>query len=166
MQAQHSRTIHETTKDNGMTDSVDYLADPKELRRAYHREWSRKNYADPEKRARRRAKEIGYERKSNYKITPDLYKEMLVAQGGVCLICKQPCSTGKALAIDHNHKCCPVARKSSRKSSGRKTCGKCNRGLLCCKCNNGLGYFQDSPVLLFAGIEYIMRYAAQGEING
>lgn len=51
------------------------------------------------------------------------YDALLIRQGGVCRICKLTCSTGKRLAVDHDHVTGEV------------------RGLLCTRCNRGLGYF-------------------------
>jgi hypothetical protein len=79
-------------------------------------------------------------------ITPQQYDAMLAAQGGTCAICPGS-GTGKALAVDHDHACCP----------GRKSCGKCVRGLLCENCNNGLGRFRDSPELLAAAVAYLTK---------
>lgn len=62
--------------------------------------------------------------KYNFGITVERYEEMLARQGGVCAICKR--RPGKRrLAVDHDHSCCP----------GRRSCGKCVRGLLCKACN-------------------------------
>jgi hypothetical protein len=62
---------------------------------------------------------------------------MLDAQNGVCAICKEPCPTGKWLAVDHCHTTNAV------------------RGLLCTKCNMGIGLFNDSVERLEATIAYL-----------
>jgi hypothetical protein len=80
-----------------------------------------------------------------YGITAACYDEMLRKQGGGCAICGEQCSTGRRLAVDHDHACCP----------GDKTCGKCVRGLLCGACNQGIGKLKDSPRLLIAAIDYL-----------
>lgn len=49
-------------------------------------------------------------------------------------------------AIDHNHKCCPLSKKS---------CGKCIRGLLCTRHNFSLGLFGDDVDQLKLAIEYL-----------
>ena len=63
-----------------------------------------------------------------YNITLDWYTTQLNAQGGCCALCPatQYSSVNKGpLAIDHDHRCCPID----------SSCGKCVRGLLCAKCN-------------------------------
>jgi uncharacterized protein YciI len=86
-------------------------------------------------------------------ITTEKYQEMLEKQGGVCAICKRP-ESGKRLAIDHDHSCCPDLIDSH----ARMTCGKCVRGLLCETCNRGLGLFYDSTETLQAAITYLNGY--------
>lgn len=79
-----------------------------------------------------------------YGITIPEFEQMVVAQGGLCAICRRPelvTRKGKPLRlhIDHNHKTGKV------------------RGLLCMRCNFGLGYFQDDPLLLRAATAYVER---------
>lgn len=81
----------------------------------------------------------------NYGITPVEYDAMLDKQGGGCAICGETCTSGRRLAVDHDHSCC----------SGDKTCGKCIRGLLCGSCNQGIGKLRDSPRLLLAAASYL-----------
>ena len=71
-----------------------------------------------------------------------------IAQGSVCAICKTDNPGGRGwFHVDHNHKCCP----------GKKSCGKCVRGLLCHKCNIGQGHFDDDPLLLLSAATYLKR---------
>lgn len=74
-----------------------------------------------------------------YGITTEQYDEMLAAQEGVCAICKEPCPSGRSLAVDHCHQTDVV------------------RGLLCARCNSGIGQFLDSPERLRAAIKYLER---------
>lgn len=79
-----------------------------------------------------------------YGITPEQYDSILARQNGVCAICCMP-STG-ALAVDHDHECCPERKQS---------CGECIRGLLCTSCNNGLGRFKDNTRILTNALTYV-----------
>ncbi|MFE2324582.1 endonuclease VII domain-containing protein [Streptomyces sp. NPDC059385] len=92
------------------------------------------------------------QRKALYRLPRGRYAEMLVEQGGVCAICKQVDSSGYALAIDHDHACCPESADS---------CGQCIRALLCNACNHGIGKFRDSPDLLRAAAAYLEQHAAR-----
>lgn len=84
--------------------------------------------------------------KARYGITLELYNEILERQGGRCAICRQlPSHQLRNFDVDHDHKCCP----------GKKSCGRCVRGLLCRACNVGLGHFRDDFALLARAIEYL-----------
>jgi hypothetical protein len=52
------------------------------------------------------------------------YADMLAHQDGCCAICQAVCTTGRRLAVDHEH------------SSGRI------RGLLCFRCNTSLARYE------------------------
>ena len=80
-----------------------------------------------------------------YKLTKQMYLDLLEQQNGVCAICCLP-PNRNWLAVDHDHSCCPSI----------KTCGKCIRGLLCGSCNSFLGRVKDNPVSLIA---YLNKYA-------
>lgn len=72
-----------------------------------------------------------------YGITLSEYKVIFDNQKGVCAICNKECSSGKQLAVDHDHETGQI------------------RGLLCTKCNQGLGMFNDSVDLLNRSISYL-----------
>jgi hypothetical protein len=72
-------------------------------------------------------------------------EEKLIEQQNRCAVCRNVFT--KTPHIDHDHKCCPTIN--------RRTCGKCNRGLLCDDCNLGLGRFKDSIELLKLAIQYL-----------
>lgn len=90
-----------------------------------------------------------------YGISRERYLVMLDEQDGKCGVCRRPewrthPKTGRVymLSVDHDHGCCP----------GKKSCGKCVRGLLCARCNNVLGHAEDEGVL--GGLQkYLTRYA-------
>lgn len=88
-----------------------------------------------------------------YGITGAQYKSLLNEQGGVCWTCGKP-ETGKhqsgtlrRLSVDHDHKCCP----------GKKSCGKCVRGLLCSRCNSAIGLIGDNLTVLESMAVYLKR---------
>lgn len=83
-------------------------------------------------------------------LTRDQYETLLVAQGGVCAICRQPETKRMrggvvALSADHDHSCC----------DRKRACGKCVRGLLCSRCNRVLGEMNDDIGLLASAIAYL-----------
>jgi hypothetical protein len=88
-----------------------------------------------------------------YGITAAAYRSLYDRQGGVCLICRKPETAThqsgalRRLAVDHDHGCCP----------GKKSCGKCVRGLLCARCNSAIGLFDEDRDILLAAVEYVSR---------
>lgn len=83
--------------------------------------------------------------KRNYNLTIEDYLFLLAQQDGVCAICKTRCSTGKRLAVDHEHDTGFV------------------RGLLCNYCNRGLGMFRDNIGYMKSAIDYVeSNYPQQG----
>src|SRR6266568_3888854 len=56
-------------------------------------EWNKKN------KTRYRTNEL----MRKFGISREQYDAMEAAQGGVCAICKEPCCTGRELAVDHCH---------------------------------------------------------------
>lgn len=87
--------------------------------------------------------------KSRYKMSLDEYNAMLEDQNYGCMICGGTNKSGRALAVDHKHSCCP----------GKTTCGKCMRGLLCSSCNRAIGLFKDDSELLRKAATYIDNYS-------
>lgn len=100
-----------------------------------------------ELKARHRA--TAYERR--YNITEAQRDEMLAAQGGACLVCRDS-DPGRAWCTDHDHGCCPERARS---------CGKCIRGILCFRCNTLLGHALDSTETLRSAIEYLEKWEAR-----
>jgi len=78
-------------------------------------------------------------------ITQEVYQKLLAAQDGMCGICRCEPTEEFPLALDHDHRCCP----------GKRSCGKCCRGLLCPKCNQGIGLLGDDPARLVRAAEYL-----------
>ena len=82
--------------------------------------------------------------RNRYGIHVSDYETMLATQDGRCALCPAT-PNGRAFHVDHDHGCC----------SGRKTCGRCVRGLLCGRCNQRLGMFGDDPARLRAAADYL-----------
>lgn len=77
-----------------------------------------------------------------YNISRERYIKILHSQNGVCAVCKL---IPKKFCVDHDHTCCP----------GKKSCGKCIRGLLCSNCNTAIGLLKENVNTLFEAINYI-----------
>jgi len=82
-----------------------------------------------------------------YSLTTEDYDEMLVRQGGVCAVCRTAPQDNRALAVDHDHSCCP----------DKRSCGKCVRALLCTNCNTILGMAGDDPDRLERLADYLRK---------
>ncbi len=96
--------------------------------RKYKREY---HAAHPDQHRRRQLR-------AKFDLTPEQYAEMLLAQGGVCAICKGPePREGYALAVDHDHATGEV------------------RGILCSHCNRAVGWLADQPERVRAAAVYL-----------
>lgn len=90
---------------------------------------------------------------ADYGISGEMYRSLVKEQGGVCRICgKVETATHQSgavrrLSVDHDHRCCP----------GKKSCGKCVRGLLCARCNSAIGLFDEDPAILHAAVQYLVH---------
>jgi hypothetical protein len=101
----------------------------------------------PENKERQRAASAAWlkstagktSRVKKYGITGEDYQQMLVEQGFVCKTCGKPEKTGKALAVDHDHKTGKV------------------RGLLCGNCNQALGLLNDDLGVVKKLLVYLKR---------
>lgn len=127
--------------------------------KAYARRW----------RSRNAARMVVYKRRSIAKAAaadPDYYRRLTLRKfgltlesfnalvdryGGKCGICRcaEPGGKHDTWHIDHDHRCCP----------GKRSCGRCIRGILCSNCNLGLGHFKDDPEALRAAIAYLAQHA-------
>lgn len=118
----------------------------KESEKERAKKWRKDN---PEKYAawaeKNKEKRQAASRKYEYSMTPEQYESKKAEQNGKCAICKQETDI---LVVDHNHSCC----------SKRRTCGKCNRGLLCRSCNTLIGLAEESAKILSSAIEYLKGY--------
>lgn len=85
--------------------------------------------------------------KTRYGISLEKYNHIFAQQGGRCAICLNSKSGGKGWNVDHDHSCCP----------GRRSCGKCVRGILCHACNVMIGFAKEDIETLRRASEYILR---------
>jgi len=122
-----ARILTEEQKAAKVIKQKKYYEENKEAKLAYDKKWREENKeAKAESRLRRK-----------FGIGLNEYEEMIVKQEGNCLICKEVCSTGRRLAVDHCH-----------------VTGKV-RGLLCSKCNIAIGLLKDDVSLLATAIDYL-----------
>ncbi len=100
-----------------------------------YKAWAEKNHN----------KRAASSRKFYYGITLEEFNTKMDSQNSQCVIC------GRLLlrpSLDHNHACCP----------GKKSCGKCIRGILCQGCNTIIGLAGDSIEVLNNAIQYLKGY--------
>lgn len=118
----------------------------KEAEKARTKKWRQEN---PEKYAawadKNKEKRQAASRKYEYNIAPQEYERKKAEQHNKCAICRQEADL---LVVDHRHACC----------STRRTCGKCNRGLLCRSCNTAIGLLKESEEIFRNAIEYLKGY--------
>ena len=91
------------------------------------------------KRGRRKVLEYGDGKKIPRKDLNEAFEKLNALQGGLCAVCKKPCSTNTALSLDHCHE------------TGRI------RGLLCMNCNTGIGRLGDNVEGLQAALDYLKQ---------
>jgi hypothetical protein len=118
---QNPQSLEAFHKHTGSKDGYASLC--KDCRNTYSREW---DAANP-------GRTLANDRRSHlkrYGLTLEVYDVAVKRAGGVCEMpgcgATEPGRRGE-WHIDHDHDCCP----------GRKSCGKCLRGLLCNSCNTG-----------------------------
>lgn len=122
-----------------------YAADP-EKAAAASRKWARehkKQHTATKKKWRLNNpdKHKCYVLRRTYGISLAEYNALLLAQGGVCGICKLATvgNCGRRLYVDHDHETGKV------------------RGILCGKCNSILGFAADVPGVLEAAVDWLKK---------
>lgn len=88
-----------------------------------------------------------YKLKHLYQLSLEEFDRMLQDQGAACAICRSPDPRGTGWCVDHDHACCP----------GKRTCGKCTRGILCVPCNKGIGILGDTAEALERAAAYLRK---------
>lgn len=121
-----------------------YQKEYRDNNRHIRKQWEEKNKQKLKEYNKRYGRE--YHLDKMFGITLEQYNELFDKQSGCCAICgKHQTEYKRAFDIDHDHSCC----------KGKKSCGKCIRGLLCADCNKGLGLFKDAKEILEKAIKYI-----------
>jgi len=82
--------------------------------------------------------------KYRYNLTPEEVKKLWRKQKCRCKLCRKRVNK---FVVDHDHDCC----------SGRRSCGKCIRGLLCIPCNAMLGQLVRMQKIGFKKIQKYLR---------
>jgi hypothetical protein len=95
------------------------------------REWRR---AHPETAS---AADRRHHLKRHFGVTTKDYDALFAAQDGVCVICRTACSSGRRLAVDHDHQTGAI------------------RGLCCGACNQSLGKLKDNPTNFASALVYL-----------
>lgn len=121
-------------RDNCAIDNLGFGDDPATYRKKYRA--ANPNY------------DHGRRIKFNYGVTLEQYRQMLLAQKGVCACCGRPETATQrgrimTLCVDHDHKDGSI------------------RGLLCQHCNKMLGHAKDSTETLTRAVAYLDAHAAK-----
>jgi hypothetical protein len=121
---------------------------PERFKEAHDRHYAEnKDRVCAEQRAKRKENPLrfkAYDLKKRFGLTLERFNEMLASQQSKCAGCGTDAEDTK-WCVDHDHKCCP----------GRKSCGKCLRGILCSNCNRALGLAKDSAEALRSLADYL-----------
>ena len=120
-------------KARALTAQKGYWANPEEKRAVAKVREAEKRKNDPDYKLKQKDSYL----QLYYGIGIAEYAWMNYLQDGKCYMCEKVCASGKALAVDHDHKTGKV------------------RKLLCASCNNGLGRFGDNAELMRRGADYL-----------
>ena len=125
-----------------------YYAKNKEKSKAWAREYRARN-SEKIKERRRQCPNLkamerrGYIRRT-YGLSPENITKMLVAQNGLCEICKRELDYERiGLCVDHDHETNEI------------------RGLLCRTCNSGIGLLGDSVSNILRAAGYLKKYTKE-----
>jgi|SRR5580704_3199358 hypothetical protein len=128
----------------------------REQRVAYARKYRREH---PEVIREYRRTHPNRDLRDKYKRSPEWLAEQIKTYGELCRICQQPETAAhptkkrakRRLAVDHDHKCCP----------GKRSCGKCVRGLLCMACNKAIRQVEMISGWTEAALAYLKSYETE-----
>ena len=123
-----------------------------QCKECHKKNWNHRKYSEAGKQYYQNNKEKSAERQRRrlYNLNQEEYNEILKAQNYGCAICGyNPKEKEKSLGVDHDHSCCP----------GKKSCGKCIRGLLCDNHNKTLGLIKEDISTLHKMEDYLRKYS-------
>lgn len=148
------KPLSEFSKDKHQNDGYTYSC--KVCRNKRYNDWARENKDKVRERNAKKAQnrqayyqsERGVESsrrahlKRMYNMTTEEYNVILESQNGVCDICKEPESYGRAsfLSVDHCHN------------------NETIRGLLCNNCNRAIGLLKDNIEVLENAVKYLKKH--------
>ncbi len=115
-------------------------AEQREKVNAQMREYTKAYYV--EQAVKRRLTQMKY----RYGVSEETIMAILSEQDNKCAICKD--DLGEKFDVDHDHKCC----------KGKRSCGKCVRGILCPGCNKGIGLLREDENVMRNAIKYIDKH--------
>lgn len=94
--------------------------------------------------------------KSRYRVD---FASLWDSQSGLCACCKKPLTSGGkepgSSTVDHDRRCCP----------GKKSCGRCVRGLIHRNCNLVLGYAKDNIEVLRSAANYLEQWGRRFSVD-
>lgn len=80
-----------------------------------------------------------------YSITLEQFNAILREQDYKCAVCGTANPNRNQWVVDHDHSCC----------AGKKSCGRCVRGILCQFCNRALGQIRDNRSAVIKLLQYL-----------
>lgn len=101
------------------------------------------------KRADRLARKVRHVER-NFEITAEEYDALYEFQGGKCALCPRTGTSGKRLAVDHDHHQAMLDGHAPDKG-----CRNCIRGLVCSTCNDVLAHARSSAAYGYRLASYL-----------
>jgi hypothetical protein len=104
------------------------------------------------KRDSRLARKVKHVQRT-YQLSAEDYDALYAFQGGKCALCPRRGTSGKRLAVDHDHHQAMIDGHAPDKG-----CPKCVRGLVCSTCNDVLAHARSSPDYFDRGAAYLRSW--------
>lgn len=107
------------------------------------------------KRNARIARKVAHVQRT-YSLTAEEYDALYAAQGGKCALCPRTGTSGKRLAVDHDHHQAMLDGHAPDKG-----CKNCVRGLVCSTCNDVLAHARSNPAYFERGASYLRQWPSR-----